>query len=61
MKRSEMIDIMHNHISSVLQTTEEFNKKDCSDLLDKMEKSGVLPPRVELNSLGVSDNAWETE
>ena len=44
MKRSEMIDIMHENISSVLLTSKEFDKEDCDRLLQKMEELGMLPP-----------------
>ena len=55
MKRSEMIDIMHENISSVLLTSKEFDKEDCDRLLQKMEELGMLPPideDIEESSVG---------
>jgi hypothetical protein len=33
----------------------------CSEVLELIEKAGMLPPRCELPKLGISDNAWESE
>lgn len=45
MKRSEMIDLIHEEISAELRTVIEFDKNDCSRLLNKIEKAGMLPPK----------------
>lgn len=45
MKRSEMIELMHKNISSVLCTLTEFDKNDCDRLLKEMEEMGMLPPK----------------
>jgi hypothetical protein len=34
---------------------------DVDDLLKEIENQGMLPPRCELPTLGISDNAWESE
>lgn len=61
MKRSELVNLIHEYISAELCTQEEFNKRDCSDLLYEIEKAGMLPPICQLSTLEISDNAWEPE
>ena len=34
---------------------------DVDDLLKEIENQGMLPPRCQLPTLGISDNAWESE
>jgi len=31
------------------------------DILKEIENQGMLPPRCQLPTLGISDNAWESE
>ena len=77
MKRKEMVKYIHGIISKELHTTEEFNLKDCSSLLKKLETLGMLPPEAEFkrttgggclctmrescSSCGGFCNEWEPE
>jgi hypothetical protein len=61
MKRSEMIAILENIINSKLYQDYLFGEDDLKDVLDAVEKAGMLPPTVRLPAFGVNDNAWEPE
>jgi hypothetical protein len=38
------------------------DKRICAEsIMEMIEKAGMLPPRIELPKLGISDNAWEPE
>lgn len=56
MKRSEIVDLIWDRLSPL-----GIGEETCRDVLDIIEKAGMLPPRTDLPKLGISDNAWEPE
>lgn len=56
MKRSEMVEIIWKRLGPL-----GVGEEACSEVLELIEKAGMLPPRCELPKLGISDNAWESE
>lgn len=61
MKRSEMVEKLHEILNSKLYQDYQFTLEELSDLLAELENSGMLPPVTQLKKLGISDNAWEPE
>ena len=65
MKRSVMLKIIALNIGMQALSTGNANADiswiDVDDLLKEIENQGMLPPRCELPTLGISDNAWESE
>jgi len=59
MKRSKMVNVIHENISIELKTTEEFNLKDCDKLLAILEEGGMLPPFNSWSFHTDGDNADE--
>ena len=56
MKRSKIVNLIWDRLSPL-----GIGEETCSDVLDIIEKAGMLPPRTDLPKLGISDNAWEPE
>ena len=47
MNKQDYIKLIHNNISNVLCTTEEFNLKDSENLLDELVREGVISFKEE--------------
>lgn len=59
MKRSEMIDILQKLIER--SESLDIPKKLAKEILDEVEKAGMLPPKHKLKNLKTVDYSWETE
>lgn len=58
MKRSEMIKKLEEFFN---KTCYQDYWPDSEEVLDIIEKNGMLPPTVNIPAFGVKDNAWEPE
>ena len=47
MNKQDCIKLIHNNISNVLCTTQEFNLKDSENLLDELIREGVISFKEE--------------
>jgi hypothetical protein len=60
-KKSEV----REEIAEVIRLNAEVTmteSENCADLiLEKIEKLGMLPPRIKLVLMGLEDNAWDPE
>lgn len=70
MKKSKMIKIMvHEFYEANKNIFDDPNKRlnildvamTMGNVLDKIEKEGMLPPFTYLKNLGILDTAWESE
>lgn len=60
MKKSAMVALLHNRISSILLTDLEFDLNDCERLLDEIVDRGMRPPAWE-DEKGNLIILWEDE
>lgn len=56
MKKSEVVELIWKRLGPL-----GISEETCAEILNIIEKAGMLPPRAHLPKLGVSDNAWEPE
>lgn len=56
MKRSEVVDMIYERLIPL-----NVGKDICNEIIEIIEKAGMLPPRTKLGELGVEDNSWEPE
>ena len=64
MKRSEMLKVLKDAIFEDIICYDWSPLEDegnLSRVLDRIEKSGMLPPTIRIPAFGVTDNAWEPE
>jgi hypothetical protein len=65
LKRSEILSkiasviINYNEVGSIINRDKALEMAET--ILKVQEESGMLPPRCQLPTLGISDNAWESE
>lgn len=60
MKRSEMVNLMADFLQETLESQNYYD--DVADeLLNILEKQGMLPPLTYLENFNVFDNSWENE
>jgi hypothetical protein len=56
MKKSEVVELIWKRLGPL-----GISEETCAEVLNIIEKAGMLPPRAQLPKLSVSDNAWEPE
>lgn len=60
MKKSELKKLIFERLE-FNYSHPEANAKLADELVALIEQVGMLPPRVHLPAIGISDNAWESE
>lgn len=55
-KKSEVVELIWKRLGPL-----GIGEETCAEVLNIIEKAGMLPPRAHLPKLSVSDNAWEPE
>ena len=53
-----MVEIIQSYVDNQVYYDYCINPES---ILQLIEQAGMLPPRIELPTLGTSDNAWEPE
>ena len=59
MKKSEMIELLHDYLSSL--GISNSDETIAEHILHIVESNGMLPPRTKLDLLDAYDNAWDRE
>ena len=65
MKRNDIlfkiasVIINYNEVGSIINRDKALEMAET--ILKVQEEAGMLPPRCQLPTLGISDNAWESE
>jgi hypothetical protein len=60
MKKSELKRLIFERLE-FNYSHPEANSRLAEELVQLIEQAGMLPPRVHLPVIGISDNAWESE
>jgi hypothetical protein len=60
-----MVEKLKDQLICEYLTCSEVTRSKCEDIAERLveiiEESGMLPPRIQLKLLKFSDNAWDPE